>query len=540
MKIEKLFNSRRKLVIIFILILFIGLVLRITNISNEEYWVDEVVSMEISRYSDSLAHLTAFIQQGEYHPPLYYYAMFFWTRALGTEPLSTRSFSVIFGIASLILFYFFVKKVFSYLPPKTSVKIALLAMTFLAVNPLHIEFSKEARPYTFFTFFGLLSCYFLLFLLEKRKWYFWLGLIASNIIGLYIHYSYFFIVAVQGVFLTVVWLFQKYRPGSFGVKFSLKELFYFFLATITGFSLWLPTVINRFFESQTEIYGARMAFGSGYDFFWLERVTENLLWLEKYYLSGKSGPVIIFFAEAAIVGLLIYLFKVLKNQIRKESLWRFMFLSILFGGVLFFYFASNLSIQYTPIVSRHILFAVFPLLALVSYAIYTLKNYSFRFFLTIFILISFVVVLPQVINSDSNWNKEYRVKELAQYIRNSEQPNDLIVFNDFRRVLFNYYYQGKITVSDFFPYKNFEKSYELSNYATNSLENKFSAHIITFENNNPIHVQYLDKLTQGHNRVWVLLGDQGMRQYFINHNWLIQPLNYNVENIFQPVLFVKR
>src|SRR3989344_4981063 len=76
-----------------------------------------------------------------------------------------------------------------------SKRVAVLSLFLVAINSLHIKYSFEARPYTLFTFFGLAAAYFLILLTQKRTWYIWGLFILTNLLGIYTHYSYFFILA---------------------------------------------------------------------------------------------------------------------------------------------------------------------------------------------------------------------------------------------------------------------------------------------------------------------------------------------------------
>jgi 4-amino-4-deoxy-L-arabinose transferase-like glycosyltransferase len=91
----------------------------------------------------------------EPHPPAYYAMMLAWVKLFGTDIVTLRLPSVLFGIASIFLIYL----LGSCEEGKAT---GLLAAAMLALNGLHIFWSQAARMYAPACFLGLLSSVLLL------------------------------------------------------------------------------------------------------------------------------------------------------------------------------------------------------------------------------------------------------------------------------------------------------------------------------------------------------------------------------------------
>lgn len=121
-----------------LLVLVLGLILRLISL-NQSLWLDEAINvLAVKNYS-----LTGIITQysiGDFHPPIYSVLLWFWTRIFGTSEVAVRIPSVIFGTFTIYLIYLLGKKLHSK-------NLGLLSALLLAVNPLHIYYSQEARMY---------------------------------------------------------------------------------------------------------------------------------------------------------------------------------------------------------------------------------------------------------------------------------------------------------------------------------------------------------------------------------------------------------
>ncbi|MGE0126714.1 MAG: glycosyltransferase family 39 protein [Blastocatellales bacterium] len=159
---------RDKFWIALSLILLAGLLLRLPNL-NESLWNDEIWSTNV--LIGNLKALQNVILE-DLHPPFYQVFMFGWTQLFGDSELSVRMPPLLFGLASIFLVYVLAAKIADGLAGR---KTALLASFLMAVSPVHMWYSQEARSYSSLLFFLLLSLVAYLKLKEpdaRRIWFF--------------------------------------------------------------------------------------------------------------------------------------------------------------------------------------------------------------------------------------------------------------------------------------------------------------------------------------------------------------------------------
>jgi mannosyltransferase len=125
------------------LILLAGLLLRLISI-NQSLWLDEATTALVSKMS--APEMFSGFLKADFHPPLYYLLMKFWTDFFGYSELALRLPSVIFGLGTVYLIYLIGTEV-------ASKKVGLFAALFLATSGLHVYYSQEARMYSMASFF---------------------------------------------------------------------------------------------------------------------------------------------------------------------------------------------------------------------------------------------------------------------------------------------------------------------------------------------------------------------------------------------------
>ncbi|MBI3559336.1 glycosyltransferase family 39 protein, partial [Candidatus Gottesmanbacteria bacterium] len=133
-------------------ILLLGLGLRLINL-NQSLWLDEAISFLAVKNYNFFDIITKF-SPGDVHPPLYYLILKFWTNFFGFSEIALRFPSVIAGVLAVFVIY------------KIGGKVPAL---FLAVNPLAIYYSQEARMYSLAMLLVLLAVSF--FLKGKKLWF---------------------------------------------------------------------------------------------------------------------------------------------------------------------------------------------------------------------------------------------------------------------------------------------------------------------------------------------------------------------------------
>lgn len=219
----------------FILILFLvfaaAAILRIYNLDAESLWYDEVASV-----NQATVELSALFSR--FHlSPLYFFILRCWIRIFGTSEFSLRLPSVIAGVISVFLTYRIGDELFGR-------RTGLISSFILAISPLHIFYSQEARHYGFSVFFTLLSVvYFLKLLKNGYGKITYICYVAATAALLYTH--------IFGVFIAAIQNFYFFSQHSTGKKqWTTAQLIIFAI-----FLLWLiPYII--FLREQKEYVAA--------------------------------------------------------------------------------------------------------------------------------------------------------------------------------------------------------------------------------------------------------------------------------------------
>lgn len=159
-----------------IFILFLASLVRLINL-NQSLWLDEGIEA-IAVKSNSLVDLISKYAVNDYSPPLYHAVLKLWTNVFGYSEIALRLPSVIFGVLAVYFVYKIAGK-----------KLGAIAGTFMALNPLAIYYSQEARRYSMAAMAVTAAVYFY----QKKKWL-WFGI--AFLIALYTDYLTWFMVPV--------------------------------------------------------------------------------------------------------------------------------------------------------------------------------------------------------------------------------------------------------------------------------------------------------------------------------------------------------
>lgn len=179
----------RKTNIILGIVLAGAALLRLYALSSESFWFDETYSVWVARHSVGW-HIELSTQR--IFPPLYYLLLHFWLR-LGSSEFAVRSLSVLIGLGSIGAAYGLAKGLFDR-------RVGLLSALLLAVSPLHIWYSQEARMYILVAALGLYSAYFMLLALREGKLWHWIAYVLSTAMLMNAHYFAIFLVPFQNAY----------------------------------------------------------------------------------------------------------------------------------------------------------------------------------------------------------------------------------------------------------------------------------------------------------------------------------------------------
>ncbi len=154
--IPKIKNNGRWFLVVA---LIVGLVLRMKDIFQRDFWYDEAFTGIAVR--ESFSGLLSMIRQ-DVHPPLYYFSLKIFAGFFDYSVFGIRFWSLLFGAASIVAVFYLSKKLFG-------ARAAVFASFVTAVSPFAVQYSAEGRMYAMFVFFVLIAVYFFVIGLQEKK-----------------------------------------------------------------------------------------------------------------------------------------------------------------------------------------------------------------------------------------------------------------------------------------------------------------------------------------------------------------------------------
>lgn len=226
------------------LILVLALFLRLIGL-NQSLWLDEAINVVYAQSSDFWWFVTKY-PIGDFHPPGWFAILWIWGQLFGFSEIAVRLPSVILGVTTVWLTYLLGKQLFNK-------KVALFASLLLAIAPLHVYYSQEARMYVFAAFAVTSSFYFLNGLILKKSWA-GLGYITSLVLVLYSDYLAYLVIPAQFIYL--IW-----------VKKLRRDILVNFLISGLAFIPWLgifPAQLQTGINTASNLPGWAQVVGSSF------------------------------------------------------------------------------------------------------------------------------------------------------------------------------------------------------------------------------------------------------------------------------------
>ncbi len=119
-------------------VLVIAAGLRLYGIADKDIWIDEANAVIIA--SQSLSGLVDRLALDS-SPPLYYVLLHYWMALFGASEASVRALSAVFGTLIVAVVYRFGFRLFN-------ARVGLYAAALVAIAPIQVLYSQEARMYT--------------------------------------------------------------------------------------------------------------------------------------------------------------------------------------------------------------------------------------------------------------------------------------------------------------------------------------------------------------------------------------------------------
>jgi 4-amino-4-deoxy-L-arabinose transferase-like glycosyltransferase len=127
--------------------ILIAAVLRCYRLGANSLWVDEIETLLLAQ--QSVAQIVRVSTSVNFIPPLYFVLVHGVLRICGESEVALRLMSVVAGICTILAAWLLTQRI------TKSLGAANITAALLAVNPLHIWYSQEARPYALLTFLGI-------------------------------------------------------------------------------------------------------------------------------------------------------------------------------------------------------------------------------------------------------------------------------------------------------------------------------------------------------------------------------------------------
>jgi hypothetical protein len=177
---------REKRLLFFVLLICIGGLLRF-GFYKGSLWLDEFTAIDLGEKNPP--NLFASLDRTQHAPPLDYMCHHV-ASYLPEFEHQFHLFSLFLGLASIVLMYRLGEFLFDR-------RIGIAAAVLLTIHWFPVHYSLEARMYSSFLFWTMLSTLFLFRIIRSSHISDWLAYAASTLVYLYLHYFGIFILAVQ-------------------------------------------------------------------------------------------------------------------------------------------------------------------------------------------------------------------------------------------------------------------------------------------------------------------------------------------------------
>lgn len=175
---------------LLLLILLLAAGLRLLHLSQQSFWLDEVMTVNMVR------RLIPSLTMSSTTPPLYYIMMSYWMGLVPETEAMVRLPSVFCGVAVVALVFFLGRRLFDR-------RVGLAAALLMAVSPFHIHYSQEARAYSLMVMLTLASWLLLVRVMDRESPLRFAAWAVTTVLLLLSHNYAVFLVAAQVAFILI-------------------------------------------------------------------------------------------------------------------------------------------------------------------------------------------------------------------------------------------------------------------------------------------------------------------------------------------------
>jgi uncharacterized membrane protein len=272
-RISNFFQSRPRTDYIFVataLVVLVGLAL--WNIAGPSIWFDEAFGAYMIHYNFlDIARYTA----TDVHPPLFYWCLKIWVAVFGHTEFGLRSMSVFFAIITAIFGFILTRRKFGR-------RAAIVGIFILALSPLFLRYSQEARMYTMMAAIALSATYVFVRALETKSRKLWVlyGILIS--LGMWTQYFMALVWIAHWVWRYLIIRKAGVRGKALAKKFFDRKWLTAYIIAVALFLPWLPAMAIQLVVIQS----------SG---FWIQPVGVDTV-------SGYFGTLVFFLEHDHVTG----------------------------------------------------------------------------------------------------------------------------------------------------------------------------------------------------------------------------------------------
>lgn len=173
--------------------ILVATVLRLYRLDWQSVWGDEALTVLHYTAGSSMGEAWQRIWTSGGHPPLYFLTVFHWFK-LGQSEFMLRFPSLVFGVASVPLMYALVNRLYGH-------QLAGISAFVIALSPIHIWYSQEARMYALQILLLLASTFFLLRAAREPRPRHYVLFASFSVMALYTHMASALFIAGQALFI---------------------------------------------------------------------------------------------------------------------------------------------------------------------------------------------------------------------------------------------------------------------------------------------------------------------------------------------------
>ncbi len=266
-------RENRGYLLLAVVVLLLATCLRLYHLDKNSLWLDEITTERYSWRTPKVMLQT--LMKYDVHPPVVYLVAICQRKLIGGSDFAARFPSALAGILGVAVTLAFGRRLLGW-------RGGLIAGMALAVWPMHVQYSQEARQYALLFFFSMASMYFLYLGMEEGKPVHWAAYALMTAGNLYTHnFAFVWTIAqVSSVVAIVVAVRRRGVPN--GIKETLAP---FALSLLAAFLLYLPWYPEMLIQKKRLVSGiaipSTVALANV-----LHKTLDAFGWQETYVLYG--------------------------------------------------------------------------------------------------------------------------------------------------------------------------------------------------------------------------------------------------------------